>query len=105
MADAAGEIKLAEANLSRAEDQRAWAVRMFDKGYVSKAGKAEAEASAKKARFAVEQAQSRKMVLVNYAKDKTIKELLANVEKARSDELAKEEAWKREQVKEKGLEH
>jgi hypothetical protein len=43
-------------------------------------------------------------VLVEFVQNKTIKELKATVEKTRSDELAKQEAWKREQVKETELE-
>ena len=47
------------------------------------------ELTLKKARFALEQAESKKKVLVDYTKGKTIKELKSEVEKARSDELAK----------------
>ncbi len=105
LAKVAAEIKLAEANLRRAQDQLDWARRMYNKGYVSAAGKAEAEAALKKAVFEVEQATAGKNVLVGLVEDKTIKELKANVEKTRSDELAKEDAWIREQVKEAELEH
>ena len=43
-------------------------------------------------------------MLVDYTKDKTIKELESEVEKARSDELAKKATWELEAGKEKKLE-
>jgi HlyD family secretion protein len=99
-----GEIKLAEADLSRSEDRLAWAERMFGKGYVSKAALTSEQQTLKKARFALEQSQSKKKVLVEYTKHKTIKELQSDVEKARSDELAKKATWDLEVSKEKKLE-
>jgi len=99
-----GEIKLAESDLSRSEDRLDWARRMFDKGYVSMATKVSEELTLKKNRFALEQAQSKKKVLISYTKDKTIKELQSEVEKARSDELAKKATWELEASKEKKLE-
>jgi HlyD family secretion protein len=99
-----GEIKLAESDLSRSEDRLDWARRMYTKGYVSKATAVSEELTLKKARFALEQAQSKKKVLVDYTRGKTVKELKSAVEKARSDELAKKEAWDREKAKELALE-
>jgi beta-lactamase regulating signal transducer with metallopeptidase domain len=99
-----GEIKLAESNLSRSEDRLDWARRMHKKGYVSKTTVVSEEQTLKKARFALEQAQSKKKVLVDYTRGKTVKELKSAVEKARSDELAKKEAWDREKAKELALE-
>jgi HlyD family secretion protein len=98
-----GEIKLAESDLSRSEDRVDWARRMFDKGYVSLASKVSEELSLKKARFALEQAQQKKRVLVDFTKEKTIKELKSEVEKARSDELAKQATYALEDTKEKKL--
>ena len=95
-----GEIKLAESDLSRAEDRLDWATRMFEKGYVSMATKVSEELNFKKAQFTLEQAQSKKKVLVEYTKDKTIKELESEVEKAHSDELAKQATWELEKSKE-----
>ena len=43
-------------------------------------------------------------MLVDYTKGKTIKELESEVEKARSDELAKKATWELEKSKEKKLE-
>jgi len=99
-----GEIKLAESDLSRSQDRLDWARRMFDKGFLPKAKKVSEELSLKKARFALEQAQAKKKVLVDYTKPKTIKELKSEVEKARSTELAKKAAWLREKAREAELE-
>jgi beta-lactamase regulating signal transducer with metallopeptidase domain len=104
LATVVGEIKLAESDLKRFEDRLEWVRRMFSKGYVPKAGVISEEQTLRKARFALEQAQSKKKVLVDYTKGKTIKELKSEVEKARSDELAKKKAWELEKAKESALE-
>jgi len=104
LASVEGEIKLAEAEVLRSEDRVGWAKRMHEKGYVSQAQKTAEEMNAKKTQFALEQTQSKRSVLVEYTKNKTIKELRREVEKARSDELDKEEAWRLELVKENELE-
>jgi len=104
LATVQGEIKLAESDLSRAEDRLDWARRMFEKGYVSMASKNSEEFTLKKTRFALEQAEGKKKVLEEYTKGKTIKELRSEVEKARSDELAKKATWDLETSKEKKLE-
>ena len=80
LATVEGEIKLAESELSRSADRVDWAQRMFLKGYVSLAQKVSEDLALKKARFALEQAQSKKKVLVDYTRDKTIKELQSDVE-------------------------
>jgi len=103
-ATAEGEIKLAESDLSRAEDRLDWARRMFEKGYVSLATKNSEELTLKRARFALEQSQSKMKVLIDFTKGKTIKELKSDVEKARSDELAKKATHELEYGKEKKLE-
>lgn len=82
-----GDIKLAESELARAEDTVDWTRRMFDKGYVSLAAKNSEELALKKARFAIEDAQSKRKVLIDYTKNKTIKALLGAVETARAREL------------------
>jgi HlyD family secretion protein len=99
-----GEIKLAESDVIRSEDRLEWARRMFDKGYVSLAQKVSEELTFKKSQFTLEQAQSKKKVLVEYTKHKTIKELESEVEKAHSDELAKQATWDLEKTKEAKLE-
>lgn len=104
LATVEGGVKLAESDLTRAEDRRDWAGRMFDKGFVSRAQKVSEELTLKKAQFTLEQAESKRKVLVDYSKGKTIKELRREVEKARSDEMAKEAAWDLEKAKEIELE-
>ena len=104
LATVEGEIKLAESDLLRSEDRLEWARRMYVKGYVSVAQKVSEELNFKKAQFSLEQAMSKKKVLVDYTKHKTIKELESEVEKARSDELAKQATWELEKTKEAKLE-
>ena len=99
-----GEIKLAESDLARASDRVDWATRMYEKGYVSKAQKVSEELNFQKTKFALEQAESKLHVLLEYTKGKTIKELRSEVEKARSDELAKEQTFQLERTKEAKLE-
>jgi len=72
-----GEIKLAESDLARSSDRVDWAVRMYEKGYVSKAAKVSEELNFQKAKFALEQAESKLHVLLDYTRGKTIKELPA----------------------------
>ncbi|MBV8488158.1 MAG: efflux RND transporter periplasmic adaptor subunit, partial [Planctomycetaceae bacterium] len=103
LATCLGEISLAKADLSRADDRLNWAIRMYEKGYVSRASKVSEELNYQKANFALEQAQSKLNVLENYTKAKTIKELRSEVEKAKSDELAKEQTFQLEKSKEAKL--
>ena len=98
-----GEIKLAQSDLARSADRVDWANRMYEKGYVSKAQKISEELNFQKAKFALEQAESKLHVLLEYTKGKTIKELRSEVEKARSDELAKEQTYQLEKTKEAKL--
>jgi hypothetical protein len=104
MAAVNGEIKLAESDLRRSQDRLEWARRMFDKGFVSRAQKASDERNVKKSLFALEQAQAKKKVLVEYTKTKMIKELKSEVAEARSVELTKKAAWELEKSKESTLE-
>lgn len=103
LAEADGEIKLAETNLMRAEDQLEWARRMFDKGYVSMAEKIKAELSFKKAQFDLEKAQAHKVLLVRRTRERTTRSLMAEVEAARERELTKEAALKRAELELKSL--
>jgi hypothetical protein len=104
LATVEGEVALAESDLSRAEDRLEWAKRMFAKRYLSQAVRISEELSFKRAQFNLEQAQARKRVLVEFTKDKTIKELEAEFEKARSSELAKKSSWELEKSRESELE-
>ena len=99
-----GEISLAASDLMRADDRVAWASKMFDKGYVSKAQKVSEELTRQQASFKKEQAERKKVVLEKYTKPKTIKDLTSEVEKARSDELAKKQTYELEKSKEAKLE-
>jgi len=103
-ADLAEEIKKAGAERKRCEERLAWAERMFKKGYVSKAQKISDELALQKAQFALEQLEVKRRVFKKFAKEKAIKELKSDIEKARADELGKEEAWNLEKIKELKLE-
>jgi RNA polymerase sigma factor (sigma-70 family) len=94
------EIMRAESERKRVQDRLDWARRMHDKGYVSKEQKVSEELSFEKAKFALEQAQSKLHVLVHYSKGKTVKELRSELEKARSDAVARLATWEREKIKE-----
>ncbi len=98
-----GEIALAQADVTRADERLKWSVKMEEKGYVSKSARMSDELSLKQFQFKLEQAQTKMDVLLKYTKDKTIKELKAEVEKARSDELAKEATLGLEKDKEAKL--
>ena len=99
-----GEIALARSDRQRAEDRLDWAQRKFLKGFVSKATLVSDELNLKRARYTIEQAETKKKVLIQYTKQKTIKELKSEVEKSRSDELAMHASWDRERQKELELE-
>jgi HlyD family secretion protein len=77
---------------------------MYEKGYVSLATKKTEELNFEKAKFTLEQAESKKNVLTKYTRDKTIKELDSEVKKANSDELAKQATYELEKGKEEKLE-
>ncbi len=104
LASLEGELKLAESDLTRADDRLGWARRMFDKKYVSKAQLITEELNFKKAQFAIEQARSRKEVFAKYTGPKAIKALQVDVDKARNEELDKKAAWKHEEAREADLE-
>jgi hypothetical protein len=102
-----GEVALAKSELKRAEDsidilkQRLAKVKELSKGtatevaleYTYEDRIADAELREPKARVALEQAETKLKVLQEYTKSKTVKELRAEVEKAKSDELAKKARW------------
>jgi hypothetical protein len=82
------EIALAESEKKRAESEKK---------------RPEDRISLQQKIFILEQARTKKSVLVHYTKDKTIKELKSEVEKARSGELAKKAAYEREQASQQRL--
>lgn len=93
-----GEIQLAESDLARAKDRVAWAERMFRNRYISRSQLVSEELSFQKAKFALEQAQNKRLVSETYTKTKVVKELRTAVEAARSDEKIREAAWDRERA-------
>ncbi len=98
-----GEIALAKSDLERATDRVDWSGKMLIKGYVSKAASVADQLALEKARFELEQSQTQMDVLLKYTKDKQIKSLSSDVEKARADELSKKSSWNLEQIKEAKL--
>ena len=76
---------------------------MFVKGYVSASEQTVCELDLKQARFALEEAQSQKKVLIDYSKGRTIKALTGAVEAARANELAKQAVLERERSIQKRL--
>jgi len=63
-----------------------------------------AQLGERRAGFALAQAESRKKILNDYTKQKRLKELLSDREKARSEELARRAAWELELAKAMQLE-
>ena len=104
LATVEGEIKLAESDLSRSEDRLDWARACTTRAMSRRRPAVSEELTLKKARFALEQAESKKKVLVDYTKGEDDQGAQSEVEKARSDELAKKATWELEVSKEKKLE-
>jgi HlyD family secretion protein len=98
------EIKMATSDLARVIDRVDWANQMYAKGYVTKAQATSEEIALQKAFTALEQAISKRSVLEKYTKNKTTKKLKSEVEKARSDELARKATWERETAKTEHIE-
>ncbi len=92
LASTEGQIKLTESQLARAQDRVDWTQRMFQKGYTSLAEKVSEDLALKQARFALEEAQSQKKVLVDFSREKTTKALTGEIESARARELAAQAA-------------
>jgi HlyD family secretion protein len=99
-----GQIKLAESDLERAIDRLQWSTDMKKKGYVSIATNIADQLTKQQADFDLEQAKMQLEVLEKYTKEKQIKSLNSDVEKAKADELSKESSLNLEQTKEKKLE-
>jgi HlyD family secretion protein len=98
-----GWIKIAESKLASAEDKLDWKRRMYEKGYVSLFEKNSDELALKGSRFALEQAQSKKLVLMRHTRDKTMATLQANREAAKAHELLKQAELERERLTPKSL--
>jgi hypothetical protein len=94
-----GQIALADSDRRRAEDRVEWASRMLRKGYVSKGQVLSERLALSRAVDSEEQALTRMSVLLKYTRDKTIKELQSEVEKARTNEQASKATLDRERAK------
>jgi HlyD family secretion protein len=103
LATTESQIKLAESKLLQAEDRVDWTRRMFTKGYSSLAEKISEELALKHARFALEEAQSQKKVLLDYSRARTTKALTGAIESARARELAAQAVLERERSLQKKL--
>ncbi|MHB1556724.1 MAG: HlyD family secretion protein [Isosphaeraceae bacterium] len=95
LTEAEDTIKLAETDLVTAGETLDWTRRMFDKGYVSMFEKVAKELAYKKAQLALEEAQARRQELVQHARDRTTRALMAAVEASRERELSKQAALQR----------
>ena len=71
---------------------------MYEKGYVSKTENIADKIHLQQKIFAFEQAHTKKAVLEQYTRDRTIKELRSGVEKTKAIELAAQAAHEREQT-------
>lgn len=100
---AEGEKALAETDMLRAKDRLSWSQEMFKKGYLSATQKIAEEANLQRATFSKEQAETKITVLKEYTKRKMLTDLNSNIEKAKSDELAKEATLNLEKEKESKL--
>ncbi|MFM7319029.1 MAG: efflux RND transporter periplasmic adaptor subunit [bacterium] len=103
MRQAEGEKALAETEMYRAKDRLAWTEDMYKKGYVSRTNMVSEQANLQKATFSKEQAETKIIVLKEYTKRKMLTDLDSNIEKAKSDELAKEATLNLEKEKENKL--
>jgi RND family efflux transporter MFP subunit len=99
-----GEQTLAASELTRAVERLTWSTGMEKNGYISKGQVLADELSKMKAEISKSQAVTKMKVLKEYTFHKQITELQANVEKARSDELAKQATHNLEKTKLEKLE-
>jgi hypothetical protein len=104
LASVDAEIKRAESDLKRAQDRLDWVRNNSYKGFPPDGSAISDELGVRKASFALEEALSKKKVLVDFKNGKRVKELKGEVDKARSNELAKKAAWALEKLKESAIE-
>jgi RNA polymerase sigma factor (sigma-70 family) len=98
------QIKTAEAELAIAEDECEIARETVNKGVQRPKKRVIADLQLHKARLALEHAQSRKRVFVDYTKPKRVKELKLAVAKARSEEVVSKGKLEQEVAQEQKLE-
>ena len=101
LADFEGEIKLAEMEISLAEDELKAAA---TGGGTSPLAVKRAELEKTRGTVALKKAQCRRRLLVEYTKGKTLRELQKEVKKSQSNELAKKAILDLERQKQKKLE-
>jgi HlyD family secretion protein len=94
-----GDMKLAESELQRSDERLRWSQEMLKKRYISESQVLADQLSVMKADISKRQAEKKMEVLLKYTRAKQETELKANVDKAKSDELAKEATFKLEQSK------
>jgi multidrug resistance efflux pump len=93
------EVKRAESNLAVASDRVDQITKMFRKGEVSQGDKVAAELAFQETKFALELAQNQVSVLENFTKPNTLKRLISEVEKARSQEVSAQEILELERAR------
>ncbi|HEU5117808.1 MAG TPA: efflux RND transporter periplasmic adaptor subunit, partial [Isosphaeraceae bacterium] len=98
-----GEQKLAESELQRAIDRLEWSEAMLKKNYISPSQVLADQLAKLKAEISKAQAEKKMEVLKQFTYQKQLTELQANVEKARSDMMAKEQTYDLEKSKEEKL--
>jgi HlyD family secretion protein len=98
-----GDIALAQADLQRTRDRLEWAQRMREKQYISPAQELSDRLAMNKAKYTLEQTNTSKKVLLEFTKEKTIKQLRAEVEKARAEELSRQATYELAKTKGNGL--
>ncbi len=97
-----GEVKLAESELALAEEELK--VVKSNGGNNTQLVSKRAEVAIARSNLALEKAKNRYHILTHYTKDHRNKELVTEMEKTRSNELAKQAAWELEKSKEAKLE-
>jgi RND family efflux transporter MFP subunit len=100
---AEGQIKLAEADLMRAQERLQWSDRMLAKKVIDSTQNQADKLVLQKAQATLRENQTKLEVLRKYTREKQVKELQANVEKAKADELARKATYNLEQAKERRL--
>ncbi len=88
-----GEIALAKTDLIRAQEKLAAAKRQREQGKAPESSVAESEKEARRANRRLKDAQERKTDLAKDAKERTLKALNDEVNKAKADELARKAAY------------
>ncbi|MGP0068612.1 MAG: sigma-70 family RNA polymerase sigma factor [Isosphaeraceae bacterium] len=101
--DIVGDIQIAEAELDLAEVELR-AAKLIVPESAKGLGVKRAELDVFRAKIAIKKAKARRSLLVDYTKPRTIKQLKAEVEKARGDELSKQSIWDLEKTKQARLE-